>query len=275
MEDILVVVFDNAQRAYEGLNYLNQLDSDGIIDLYAGSVIEKNADGNISEQGQQGNFAFHTIAGTALGSLVGLLGGPAGFGIGAAVGGITGIIRDLHTAGVNSHFVDEVSAILKPGKFALVADVNEEWTTPVDTRMETLGGFVFRTAKQNFETEVRVQEITAIKDQIDQLKGEEALAIGDAKGTIHAQIDTLGKKLQVAETEAEQAAQKLKQDTQAKVQVLRNEAAKAQGTAKEKINAQIDQLREKAEISVANLKSAKGNTSKQLEVKQQKAGQTA
>jgi len=272
MEDILVVVFDNAQTAYEGLNYLNQLDSDGVIDLYAGSVIEKDADGNINEQGQQGNFAFHTIAGTALGGLVGLLGGPAGFGIGAAVGGITGIIRDLHMAGVNSHFVDEVSAILKPGKFALVADVNEEWTTPVDTRMETLGGFVFRTAKQNFETEVRVQEITAIKDQIDQLKGEEEMVMEDRKQQIRAQIDTLSQKLKTAETEAEQEAQKLKQDTQAKVQVLQNKAAKVQGGAKEKINAQIDELREKAEISVAKLKSATGDTSKQPEVKQEKAG---
>jgi hypothetical protein len=30
MEDILVVVFDTAQRAYEGLNALNRLDSDGV-----------------------------------------------------------------------------------------------------------------------------------------------------------------------------------------------------------------------------------------------------
>jgi len=271
MEDILVVVFDNAQTAYEGLNYLNQLDSDGVIDLYAGSVIEKNANGNINEQGQQGNFAFHTIAGTALGSLVGLLGGPAGFGIGAAVGGMTGIIRDLHTAGVNSHFVDEVSAILKPGKFALVADVNEEWTTPVDTRMEGLGGFVFRTAKQSFETELRTQQITAIKGQIDQLQREEAMATEDGKEKIQSQINTLSQKLRTAETEAEQQAQRLKQETEAKVLVLQKKAAKAQGTAKATISAQIDELRKAAETSIANMKSAKGEISPQPEVKQ-KAG---
>jgi uncharacterized membrane protein len=272
MEDIIVVVFDTAQRAYEGLNYLNQLDSDGVIDLYAGSIIEKDTDGKVCEQGRQGNFAFHTIAGTALGSLAGLLAGPPGFSIGAAVGGITGIIRDLHAAGVNSHFVDEVSAILKPGMFAVVADVNEEWTTPVDTRMEALGGFVFRTAKQNFETELRTQEITAIRGQIDQLKGEEEIVMEDRKEKIRAQIDTLSQKLKTAQTEAEQQAQKLKQDTEAKVQVLQKKAAKAEGAAKTKINAQIDELRKIADASVAKLKSSMSESSTETGVKQQKAG---
>jgi uncharacterized membrane protein len=272
MEDILVVVFDTAQRAYEGLNYLNQLDSDGVIDLYAGSVIEKEADGKVSEQGRQGNFAFHTIAGTALGSLTGLLGGPAGFGIGATVGGLTGIICDLHAAGVNSHFVDEVAAILKPGKFAVVADVNEDRTAPVDTRMEALGGIVFRTEKQNFEYELRAQKITEIRGRIDQLKGEEEKAMVDQKSKLQAQIDTLSQKLKTAEAEAEQQAQQLKQDTEAKVQVLQKKAAKAQGDAKAKINAQIDELRKKADTSVAKLKSAMSESSKETGVKQQKAG---
>jgi hypothetical protein len=35
MEDIIVLVFDTGQRAYEGLNDLNRLGSDGVIELYA------------------------------------------------------------------------------------------------------------------------------------------------------------------------------------------------------------------------------------------------
>ena len=160
MENILVVVFDDEGKAYEGLNYLNQLDRDGVIDVYAGSVIEKEAGGRVTEQGRQGNFAFHTIAGSALGGLTGSLEGPAGFDIGATVGKLTGIIRDLHATGVDSHFVGEVAAIMKPGKFAMVADVNEQWITPIDTRMAELGGVVFRTEKQNLEYELETREIT-------------------------------------------------------------------------------------------------------------------
>lgn len=82
------------RSAYEGLNYLNQLDRSGVIDVYAGWVIEKEADGRITEKGWQGNFSFHTIAGTAPGLLIRLFGGPAGVGIGPTVGGLTGINRD-------------------------------------------------------------------------------------------------------------------------------------------------------------------------------------
>lgn len=63
------------RSAYEGLNYLNQLDRSGVIDVYAGWVIEKEADGRITEKGWQGNFSFHTIAGTAPGLLIRLFGG--------------------------------------------------------------------------------------------------------------------------------------------------------------------------------------------------------
>lgn len=272
MENILVVVFESENQAEEGFNALNQLDSDGIIAIYAGSVISKDDNGAVTVKEMQGNFPFHTIAGTALGSLIGLLGGPAGFGIGATVGGITGILRDLHAAGVNSHFVDDVAAILKPGKFAVVADVGEERIAPVDTRMEALGGFVFRTAKQNFEYELQTQEITELRARIDQLKDEEEKAMADQKSNIQAQIDTLSQKLKTAEAAAEQQAQQLKRDTEAKVQVLQKKAVKAQGEAKAKINAQIDELRKKADASVAKLKSAMSEGSKETDVKQQKAG---
>ena len=72
------------------------------------------------------------------------------------------MIRDLHAAGVNNHFVNEVAAVLKPGKSAIVADLNEEWTTPIDTRMAGLGGIVFRTVKQDFEYELRACGMTEI-----------------------------------------------------------------------------------------------------------------
>ena len=88
---------------------------------------------------------FH--AGTAIGSLIGLLGGPIGLGIGATAGVLAGGVADLHAAGVRADFIDEVSAALTPGKYALAAEISEEWVTPVDTRMEALGGVVFRTPR--------------------------------------------------------------------------------------------------------------------------------
>jgi hypothetical protein len=38
----------------------------------------------------------------------------------------------------------DVATALTPGKYAVVADVDEDWVTPVDTRMKAVGGPVFR-----------------------------------------------------------------------------------------------------------------------------------
>jgi hypothetical protein len=45
---------------------------------------------------------------------------------------------------VDTDFLADVATALTPGKYAVVADVDEDWVTPVDTRMEAVGGVVFR-----------------------------------------------------------------------------------------------------------------------------------
>ena len=43
---------------------------------------------------------------------------------------------------VDTDFLTDVATALTPGKYAVVADVDEDWVTPVDTRMEAVGGVV-------------------------------------------------------------------------------------------------------------------------------------
>jgi len=78
MEKMLVVVFDNETKAYEGSRVLSQLDSEGSITIHAEAVISKNADGTVTVKQGEGDFPVRTVSGTAIGSLIGLLGGPAG-----------------------------------------------------------------------------------------------------------------------------------------------------------------------------------------------------
>jgi len=84
-----------------------------------------------------------TIVATPLGSPIDLLGGPTGFAIGIGVGLVAGSSADLHNVRVNEDFVDDVKKDLLPKKFAVVSEIKEDWTTPVDTRMEAIRGTVF------------------------------------------------------------------------------------------------------------------------------------
>jgi len=125
MEKMLVVVFDNETKAYEGSRALYQVDSEGSITIHAEAVISKNNDGTITVKQGEGDFPVRTVSGTAIGSLIGLLGGPAGLAVGALAGTMAGSLADLFVAGVGSDFLAEVSNLLTPGKYAIVADISE------------------------------------------------------------------------------------------------------------------------------------------------------
>jgi len=255
MEKMLVVVFDNESKAYEGSRALNQLDSEGSITIHAEAVLSKNNDGTIAVKQGEGDFPVRTVSGTAIGSLIGLLGGPVGFAVGALTGTMAGSFADLFVAGVDSDFLDEVSQLLTPGKYAIVADVSEEWVTPVDTRMEALNGFVFRTARKSFEEAQRASEIAEFRAEIDQLKAEHARAKAEHKAKLQAKIDSLNTRLQTKLQQAQQRKEQIQNETEAKVQALQKKAAKAQGDTKVAINARVTEIKKQYEDWAERAKS--------------------
>jgi uncharacterized membrane protein len=242
MEKMLVVVFDNEPSTYEGSRALNQLDAEGSITIYAESVIKKDANGRVSVMQAEGDFPVRTVGGTAIGSLIGLLGGPVGFGIGAVAGALAGSIGDLYVAGVNADFLDDVSAALTPGKCAVVADISEEWVTPADSRMEAVGGVVFRTPKTTVEDDQRARDVAELKEEIAQLNAEHAQARAERKAKLQARIDALNAKLQEKLDQAKQRSEQIKGETEAKVQALQKRAAKAQGDARQAFDARVAQI---------------------------------
>ncbi len=254
MEKMLVVVFDNEPSTYEGSRALKQLDAEGSITIHAEAVIKKDANGKVSVMQVDDDFPVRTVGGTAIGSLVGLLGGPIGLGIGAVAGALAGSIGDLYVAGVNADFLDDVSAVLTPGKSAVITDISEEWVTPVDSRMEAVGGVVFRTPKSTVEDDQRARDVAELKEEIAQLKAEHAEARAERKAKLQARIDALNTKLQEKLDQAKQRSEQIKGETEAKVQALQKRAAKAQGDARQAFDARVAQIRGEYEERSRRLK---------------------
>jgi len=254
MEKMLVAVFDNESKAYEGSRALTQLDADGSIAVHAQAVIKKNPDGTATVKELNDKFPVGSVAGTTVGSLIGLLEGPVGLAVGATTGLFAGMVRDLFVAGVDAEFVDDAAAILTSGKCAVVADVSEEWETPVDTKMETLGATVIRTPKQAVEQDQRAREAAALREEIDQLRAEYANARADRKAKLKARIDKLEADLQRKLDEAKQRSAQMKQETEAKVHALHKKAEKAHGDIKATLDARAKHIREEYEQSLLKQK---------------------
>src|SRR5271165_6443439 len=119
MEKMLVVIFGDEAKAYEGSHALKQLDAEGSITIHAEAVIKKNPDGTVTVKQVDDGFPIRTLGGTTIGSLLGLLGGPIGLGIGAVAGALAGSLGDLSAAGVAAEFLDDTATALTPGKCAV------------------------------------------------------------------------------------------------------------------------------------------------------------
>ncbi|HTS81739.1 MAG TPA: DUF1269 domain-containing protein [Myxococcaceae bacterium] len=230
MNRMLVVVFDNEGKAYEGRKALRQLDAEGSVFVYASAVVARSAEGEAAVR-QEDDAPLGTLLGTSLGTLIGLLGGPPGAAIGALSGMAVGMMADIDQVRIGGDFIDDIRKALSPGKAAVVAEVDENWTTPVDTRMETLGGTVFRRSVSDERDIANDEDAAAIKADIAQLKAEHAEAKAERKAKLQARINQLDSKLQARLQKAKERREAAKRAAQAKVERLKAKAATARARA--------------------------------------------
>jgi uncharacterized membrane protein len=239
MDRMLVAVFDNESNAYEGLRALHELDADATIAVYAAAVVAKDFDGlaAVKKHGDPGLMG--TATGIAVGALIGLVGGPVGVAVGAAGGSLVGWTLDFENARVGSDFIEEVTKALAPGKVAVVAEIDEEWTTPVDTRIEAVGGQIFRRSLWEVVDAEDERDKAAIQADIAQLKSEHASASAERKAKLQAKIDALNAKLKANSDKAKARREAIRREVSAKLEGLKAKAAQAKHDIKAKHDQRI------------------------------------
>ena len=232
MDRMLVVVFDNEIKAQEGKKALLQLDNEGSISVYGYAVVAKNTDGTASIKEGDDSGPLGTLAGSSLGALIGALFGPVGLAVGATAGFASGAATDLTNAGVAEDFIDDVSKDLLPSSVAVVAEIEEDWTTPVDIRMEAIGGIVFRRALSDVREQVHQENVAAMKADLAQLKAEHAQASADRKAKIAEKINNLDSKIQTHLQKAREKREAAELEAQVKAKILKAKAAVAEAVTR-------------------------------------------
>lgn len=144
MNKVVVAIFDTESNALEGLSALKSLDEDSSINIYATAVVTKDADGKETVKKESTQGILRTSPGVLSGGLIGLLTGSERMVLGDGYGVMKESIYDFSKADVNLDFINRVMEVFTPGKVAVLADVEETCTTFIDTRLDKLGGLVFR-----------------------------------------------------------------------------------------------------------------------------------
>jgi uncharacterized membrane protein len=159
MDNYIAVVFNTDKQAFEGLHALWNLDDHGDVTVHGAAVIHREADGHVDVATKHTDPGLRTALGIGMGALLGALAGPIGAaagasiaagtaaGIGAAAGGAVGFTADAVKAGEHEQAAYESGFAMKPGQSAVIAEVSEDWTTPIDTAMNGLGGTAYRRDK--------------------------------------------------------------------------------------------------------------------------------
>ena len=256
MDKMIVTVFNDERSAYEGARALRELHEEGSLTLYASTVIFKDANGVITVKQAADEGPFGTFAGLATGSLIGLLAGPVGVAVGAAAGTLTGSFFDLLRVGVSDDFLTEVYVNLVPNKWAVVAEVDEAWITPLDTRMDTLGGVVFRRGRGEFIDIQIEREITADKAEFERLETEYKQAVGEAKTKLKIKVDAARKRYEERRELLVQRIEEIQQEGDAKIKLMQEQVAKATGQAKANLEKRVAGERTKHNARVTKLRQA-------------------
>jgi hypothetical protein len=134
------------------------------------------------------------------------------------------MITDLDNTRVWADFVDEVARQLQPGRFAVISQIEETWTTPVDLRMEALGGTVLRRTLAEVTQTVNENEIAAMKADLAELKAEHAQATAERKAKLTAKINQLDSRIQARIEKAKEHRQVLAAEAKAKAEALKTKA---------------------------------------------------
>jgi uncharacterized membrane protein len=258
MNRMLVAIFPSEQAAEAGSHALRQLHAEGDITLYAMGVIAKDAKGHVSVKQASGQAPLGTGVGLVVGSMLGLLGGPVGLAVGAVAGTMAGAVRDFWVAGVGLDFVEETERLLTPGKVAVIAEVEEDWILPVDSKMEAAGGIVFRRTRAEVATAEFDRDIVAVKSDVAELKNEVKHATGEARTRLQAKVGAATTGLEDALQRAKHRVDELEHEAQGRLAAIETQLARAEGNARASLERRVKHVRSGYEARSRKLGQAWG-----------------
>lgn len=260
MNKVVFVSFKNETLAYQGAEALRDLRT---ITLYAGAVIAQDADGKIIVRQSVIERPSATLGGLLVGNLLGLL-GPVAIAVNRGSGAFLGAAMNAAKAGITTEFVKTIQGELALGKTGLIAEIDEEWESPIDIRMEALGGTVFRQTRTQAEEAFFEKEIQTHQAELANLEGERVAsakikeqqrsAERDAK--LQAKIEATKRKIREKENQLSEWIKSVREEGEDKIAVLQGQMTTADEESKVQLDHQLRHIRAEYQLRAKKLSQA-------------------
>jgi uncharacterized membrane protein len=185
-ENVVVVRFTEPSKAYQALSVLKECDAAGRIDLESAAVVERTAAGELNIPESDDNVGpAGTASGSLIGMLIGVLGGPVGVLLGWGGGALIGGAFDVDRAVTSDEALTVLGQAIPPGSTAVIASVEEPVVEVIDAEMYQLGGEVTRRSVGEVMGELEVAE-----DAADAAAREARRVVREErKAKVHAGVD--------------------------------------------------------------------------------------
>jgi uncharacterized membrane protein len=151
----MAAIFEDDERAAQGERAVLSLKREGTLSVCGIAVVARGPAGQLSMI-----VAPNGPSTEALTALLSKLSAAVSALPRQALGLLTNLESwgDLVDFGVTPNFIQGLATALLPGKAAVIAEIEEDWITPLDQRIEAIGGHIMRTWRSELEAESRFAE---------------------------------------------------------------------------------------------------------------------
>src|SRR5262245_96560 len=236
MDTMLVAVFDSEKEASKAAAVLQDLHAEGAIFAYAVSVIVRTFDNIGIAQFRDGDLNPDQALETATRSLIQLLETRSD-------SNEPDHLIDMARAGIDAEFISQVSRHLAPGTAAVVTEVEEEKSSPIDPTSIFRAGIVLRCVRRELADAKIANDLDRSHQEIKTLEQQLSRAGDDSKPMLRRNLGLALERFQLTKNLAKRQAESIKREAEAKIASLQARAAMAQGASRARLERLTDEVR--------------------------------
>ena len=198
VDNVVVVKFAEASKAYQAMSVLKDCDAQGRIEVKSAAIVERRPDGELRIPEDTDNIALiGTVSGSLIGMLIGVLGGPVGILVGWGAGALMGGTIDIVGLTKSEEALTALARAIPPNSTAVIASVTEPAVEVIDGEMAKLDGEVTRRPVVDVMAELEAAEEAADAAAREARKALRETRTAELSANLDERVESLKQKLHV------------------------------------------------------------------------------